>query len=121
MHGKDTLLHPDRIAMHGVLDFRWPADADTMPWHFCAVGRGRPVCRVGGAARAHSPTTATTGPISIEHEDPNLEPEAGIDASIAGLTSRRATLLAAGHGDADCPAVVRPTSVPRRAKEHLTP
>ena len=41
-HGKDTLVHPDRVALHGVLDFRWPGTAAEMPWHFAAVGRGRP-------------------------------------------------------------------------------
>jgi sugar phosphate isomerase/epimerase len=27
------------------------------------------------------------GPISVEHEDPDLDPESGIEASIAGLIS----------------------------------
>jgi sugar phosphate isomerase/epimerase len=91
VHGKDTQLHPDRIAMHGVLDFRWPADADTMPWHFCAVGSGRPTSEWASllaALRDHG----YDGPISVEHEDPNLEPEAGIDASIAGLRAAREML-----------------------------
>jgi len=84
VHGKDTLLHPDRIALHGVLDFRWPADADTMPWHFAAVGRGRPVeewARLLEAIRA----TGYDGVVSIEHEDPTLQPEQGVLASLAGL------------------------------------
>jgi sugar phosphate isomerase/epimerase len=83
-HGKDTLLHPDRIARHGVLDFRWPSDADTMPWHFAAVGAGRPVeewAQLLGALR----TAGYDGVVSIEHEDPNLDPQAGIEASLAGL------------------------------------
>jgi sugar phosphate isomerase/epimerase len=84
VHGKDTIVYPERVALHGVLDFRWPADADTMPWHFCAVGRGRPLehwqelilaLRGGGY----------DGPISIEHEDPTLTPEAGILESLEGL------------------------------------
>jgi len=90
VHGKDTLVHADRVALHGVLDFRWPADADTMPWHFCAVGRGRPLeewrelfAALGAAGYA--------GPVSIEHEDPTLDPEAGIEASLEGL---RAALAA---------------------------
>jgi sugar phosphate isomerase/epimerase len=84
VHGKDTLLHADRIARHGVLDFRWPADADTMPWHFAAVGAGRPLEEwerlLGALAEA-----GYDGVISIEHEDPNLTPEAGIEASLRGL------------------------------------
>jgi sugar phosphate isomerase/epimerase len=83
-HGKDTLLHPDRIARHGVLDFRWPADAETVSWHFAAVGAGRPAAewaRLLEAIRA----AGYDGVVSIEHEDPNLEPLAGITASVAGL------------------------------------
>jgi sugar phosphate isomerase/epimerase len=82
VHGKDTLVHPDRVALHGVLDFRWPSD--DMPWHFCAVGRGRPVAewRELFAVLAEA---GYAGPVSIEHEDPDLSPEAGIEASLGGL------------------------------------
>jgi sugar phosphate isomerase/epimerase len=84
VHGKDTLLHPDRIALHGVLDFRWPAGVEEMPWHFCAVGEGRTdeewssllsALRDGGY----------DGVVSVEHEDPRYTPEEGIERSIAGL------------------------------------
>jgi sugar phosphate isomerase/epimerase len=94
VHGKDTLLHPDRIARHGVLDFRWPSDAETMPWHFAAVGAGRPVADWAlllGALRA----AGYDDVVSIEHEDPRLEPEEGIEASLAGLEAAL-DLLAAG-------------------------
>ncbi|MDQ6820343.1 MAG: sugar phosphate isomerase/epimerase [Actinomycetota bacterium] len=84
VHGKDTLIHPDRIALHGVLDFRWPADGETMPWHFCAVGRGRPVDEWRELIEALE-AVGYDGPISIEHEDPSLSPEAGIEASLEGL------------------------------------
>lgn len=84
VHGKDTVLHPDRIAMHGVLDFRWPSDAETMPWHFAAVGAGRSLAEWAtllGAVR----DAGYDGVVSIEHEDPNLGAEDGIEASLAGL------------------------------------
>ena len=75
-HGKDTLVHADRVALHGVLDFRWPSGAEEMPWHFCAVGRGRGIgewrelfAALGAAGYA--------GPVSIEHEDPTLDARGG--------------------------------------------
>jgi sugar phosphate isomerase/epimerase len=84
VHGKDTLIHPDRVARHGVLDFRWPSDADEMPWHFCAVGEGRPE-----AAWTSLLTTlgkaGYDGIVSIEHEDPRYAPEEGIERSLAAL------------------------------------
>lgn len=88
-HGKDTVLHPERIAAHGVLDFRWPSDAATMPWHFAAVGAGRSTeewAELLAALRRHG----YAGPISIEHEDPNLTPELGVEASLAGLLAAAA-------------------------------
>jgi sugar phosphate isomerase/epimerase len=72
VHGKDTLLHPDRIARHGVLDFRWPADAETMPWHFAAVGAGRPVEAWAELLRALA-DVGYDGVVSIEHEDRRFE------------------------------------------------
>lgn len=83
-HGKDTLVHPDRVARHGVLDFRWPASAETMPWHFCAVGRGHPPDDWAELVRALA-DAGYDGPLSIEHEDPELGPEEGIERSLRGL------------------------------------
>jgi len=40
MHGKDTLLYPDRIRKLGVLHFAPPADPTQAPWHFISVGEG---------------------------------------------------------------------------------
>jgi sugar phosphate isomerase/epimerase len=90
-HGKDTLVHAGRVARHGVLDFRWPADADTMAWHFCAVGDGHDTAAWAdllGALRA----AGHDGAVSIEHEDPRLEAEAGIEASLQGLRAALAGL-----------------------------
>jgi hypothetical protein len=59
-----------------------------MPWHFCAVGRGRPVAEWAALIAALA-DVGYGGPISVEHEDPDLDPETGITASIAGLISAR--------------------------------
>jgi sugar phosphate isomerase/epimerase len=83
-HGKDTLLHPARIAVDGVLDFRFPVDPDTASWHFASVGGGRDVAewsRLLGALRR----AGYDGDVSIEHEDPRVEAEQGIRESHAAL------------------------------------
>jgi sugar phosphate isomerase/epimerase len=84
VHGKDTIVYPERVALHGVLDFRWPADAETMPWHFCAVGRGRPLAEWQELMLALR-EAGYVGPVSIEHEDPTLTAEEGVIASLDGL------------------------------------
>jgi sugar phosphate isomerase/epimerase len=93
VHGKDTLIHADRVALHGVLDFRWPGPPDTTPWHFCAVGEGRSdeewAALLGALA-----DIGYAGVVSIEQEDPRYEAEDGVERSLAGL--RRA--LAAPSG-----------------------
>ena len=83
-HGKDTLIHPDRVRRDGVIDHRFPVDPDTAPWHFCAVGDGH---TIDDWARLLTllGRAGYDGDVSIEHEDPRLEPDAGIDASLAGL------------------------------------
>jgi sugar phosphate isomerase/epimerase len=96
VHGKDAVVHADRVALHGVLDFRWPSDADTMPWHFCAVGRGRSVVEWRQLLDAIR-DAGYDGPVSIEHEDPALAPEQGVEASLEGL---RAAMEATVPADA---------------------
>jgi sugar phosphate isomerase/epimerase len=83
-HGKDTQIHPERVAVTGVLDFLWPRGPELMSWHFAAVGAGHNddvwVDLVGALVRAGHEHT-----ISIEHEDPNLTPEEGVLVSLGGL------------------------------------
>jgi len=118
VHGKDTKLHADRIAVHGVLDFRWPSEPETMPWHFCAVGGGRPLSEWAALIRALA-DHGYHGSISIEHEDPNLGPEAGIEASISGLRAASEAIRAA-RGEADQPGDQVARTLPLAAKESLT-
>jgi sugar phosphate isomerase/epimerase len=109
VHGKDTKLHADRIALHGVLDYRWPSTSDVMPWHFCAVGRGRPVADWAALIAALA-DVGYRGPISVEHEDPDLEPEAGITASIAGLISAGEVVEAAIPSSSSSPSDLQTTA-----------
>jgi sugar phosphate isomerase/epimerase len=84
-HGKDTTVHAGRVAVNGVLDFLWPsAEPAGRPWHFSAVGSGHGdaswASLVAGLADA-----GYDGVVSVEHEDPLLGPEEGIEASLAAL------------------------------------
>jgi sugar phosphate isomerase/epimerase len=93
VHGKDTLVYAERVALHGLLDFRWPGPADQMPWHFCAVGEGRPDAEWVAllSALRHD---GYDGVISIEHEDPRYDEEDGIGRSLGGLRRALAQLEA---------------------------
>ena len=86
-HGKDTLLHPDRIADHGVFDFRFPVDPDIATWHFASVGGGRGVgewSRLLAALRS----AGYDGDVSIEHEDPRVRRRAGHPSVARGAAGR---------------------------------
>lgn len=79
-HGKDVVFDHEKLALNGLLDRRWPAPPEEMPWTFATVGRGHDADwwrRFAGdlaeAGRAHT--------IAIEHEDPFVLPEAGIIAA----------------------------------------
>lgn len=91
-HGKDTLLHPDRIADHGVFDYRFPVDPNTAPWHFASVGGGRGVdewSRLLAALRS----AGYDRDVSIEHEDPRVDAEQGIRESHAVLRAALAEVV----------------------------
>ena len=83
-HGKDTLVHPDRVRRNGLLDLAFPVDPDTASWHFCAVGSGHDDA-TWAALVAALRSAGYDGVISIEHEDPRLTPEEGIETSLAAL------------------------------------
>jgi len=83
-HGKDTTIYPDRVALHGVMDHRFPPDAAVNAWHFSAVGDGHDAAiwaRLVGALRAAGHDSV----VSIEHEDPSLTPEECIERSARTL------------------------------------
>lgn len=76
-HGKDVVFRAEKLALNGLLDHRWPTPAAEMPWNFAVVGRGHdlPWWRelLGDLAAAGRVKT-----IAIEHEDPFVAPEIGI-------------------------------------------
>ena len=83
-HGKDTLVHPDRVRRNGLLDLAFPVDPGTASWHFCAVGSGHDDA-TWAALVAALRSAGYDGVISIEHEDPRVTPEEGIETSLAAL------------------------------------
>ena len=69
VHGKDTTMHAQALALNGILDNRWPNPPAEMPWNFATVGRGHEAAwwkRFVAALRGHG----FSGTISIEYEDP---------------------------------------------------
>lgn len=75
-HGKDTVFHPESLALNGLLDRRWPRPADQMPWNFAVPGRGHDLHWWTGLMRSLSASRVRV--VSIEHEDPFVPPRVGI-------------------------------------------
>jgi sugar phosphate isomerase/epimerase len=75
-HGKDTVFHPDSLALNGLLDRRWPEPAAEMPWTFAVPGRGHALDWWAGLIQALSGSQVQV--ISIEHEDPFVPAETGV-------------------------------------------
>jgi len=98
-HGKDTTVYPDRVAVHGVLDHRFPPDAAVNSWHFSGIGDGHDVATWIRLVRALQ-AAGHDGVVSIEHEDPSRTPEDGIERSVQVLTE---VLAAVGGAPADSP------------------
>jgi sugar phosphate isomerase/epimerase len=80
VHGKDTLARPENRELNGVMDCRWPGRPEDMPWNFSTVGRGHDrdwwAAFLGALADA-----GYDGPVSVEWEDPFVEPEESIRES----------------------------------------
>ena len=84
MHGKDTILYPERIRRQGVLHYAPPSDPAQAPWHFASVGEGRDDATWAALLRAVR-KAGYDDVISIEHEDPRYDGEEGTSRSLAGL------------------------------------
>jgi sugar phosphate isomerase/epimerase len=84
-HGKDVTFISGNLALNGLLDRRWPRPPESMPWNFAVVGRGRSepwwvefVAKVLAGGRVHT--------FAIEHEDPFVPAEAGIQEAATVLS-----------------------------------
>ena len=72
------------MRLNGLLDLSFPVDPETASWHFCAVGTGHDDDTWAALVEALR-TAGYDGVISIEHEDPRVTPDEGIDTSLATL------------------------------------
>jgi len=81
VHGKDTLLYPDRIRRDGVLHFAPPSDPGAAPWHFASVGDGHDESAWRTLIRAVA-EAGYDGVISIENEDPRYDGETATQRSL---------------------------------------
>lgn len=84
VHGKDTLLYPERIRRHGVLHYNPPGEFAEAPWHFAPVGEGHDD-KTWAALLTAVRRVGYDGVVSIEHEDPRYDGKEGTRRSLDGL------------------------------------
>jgi sugar phosphate isomerase/epimerase len=89
-HGKDVIFNAEKLALNGLLDHRWPAPAAEMPWNFAAVGRGHGMPWWQALLRDLA-AAGKVKTIAIEHEDPFVEPKAGIREAARLLAEARSS------------------------------
>jgi sugar phosphate isomerase/epimerase len=80
VHGKDTRMLPENIALNGVLDNRWLGEPKEMPWLFATVGEGHPATWWHAFVRVLA-GVGFDGTISIECEDPLIDTETSVRRS----------------------------------------
>lgn len=75
-HAKDLVFINENLALNGLMDRRWPTPPEKMPWNFATVGRGHEAAWWNRLVADLGRTRAKT--IAIEHEDPFVPAETGI-------------------------------------------
>jgi sugar phosphate isomerase/epimerase len=76
VHGKDTSFNEENLALNGILDHRWPAPPELMPWNFSVSGRGHDLSWWTGLLSRLRGSPARV--VSIEHEDPFVPATVGV-------------------------------------------
>lgn len=94
-HAKDVTFNPEVLATNGLLDHRWPAEASRVPWSFATVGHGHDAA--WWANFVGWLDGAPVGAIAIEHEDPDVTPEAGVIAAAQILTDALTAQKSTSH------------------------
>ncbi|MBS7577372.1 MULTISPECIES: sugar phosphate isomerase/epimerase [unclassified Enterococcus] len=85
-HAKDTYLDQDNINMHGLTDMQPYGDVKTRSWTFRSVGCGHSLqvwSDIISALRIHGYDYV----LSIEHEDPIMSTDEGLNRAITNLRS----------------------------------
>ena len=76
VHAKDVTFNEEALGLNGLLDHRWPASPEKMPWNFSVPGHGK------DAAWWHQFIARFEGSkvqaFSIEHEDPFVDSKTGV-------------------------------------------
>lgn len=84
VHGKDTRILRENVALNGFLDNRWLGPPNEMPWLFATVGDGRPAewwRKFVATLSEHG----YDGTISLEYEDPLVDGETSVKRSVEVL------------------------------------
>ena len=81
VHAKDTRIDPRIAGINGVIDTTPGSDYPHRAWNYITLGHGHDVAwwrRFVGALAANG----YDGVLSIEHEDPAMSPEEGVEKSV---------------------------------------
>jgi sugar phosphate isomerase/epimerase len=76
VHAKDVTFNEEALGLNGLLDHRWPANPEKMPWNFSVPGHGKdPAWWQQFIARFDGSKVQA---FSIEHEDPFVDAKTGV-------------------------------------------
>jgi sugar phosphate isomerase/epimerase len=93
VHAKDTLIDHERVRRNGLFDINPLTPAGARVWKFAVPGVGHDAA-VWSCMVERLRTTGYDGEIAIEHEDPDVDPIAGIERAIRFLDP----IIAAAQG-----------------------
>ena len=84
MHAKDTKIEPRIAGVNGVIDTTPGSDFAHRSWNYITLGYGHDDAWWRRFVEALA-ANGYDGVLSIEHEDPAMSPEEGVEKSVALL------------------------------------
>jgi sugar phosphate isomerase/epimerase len=84
VHAKDTRIEPRVASVNGVIDTTPASQYLQRAWNYITLGHGHDEAWWRGFVQALR-ANGYDGVLSIEHEDPAMSPEQGVEESVALL------------------------------------